>query len=345
MANHHDSIQRFPRRSDWEDSFDSFEDFENAPPISFSIEGFLQNDSATIIGGLSGHGKTLILLSMVRALLGGKHTKLWNYFEVRETASRVLYLIPESTITPFKDRLRRFRIYDHLRDGRLMVRTLSKGPAPCLVDPKLLAAAKGAHVFLDSVVRFVKGSENEAADNERGLASDIFALLGAGARTVVGAHHSPKSFAKENAMTLENVLRGSGDIGAMLSTAWGIKQLDPQRNIIHIENLKPRDFEPCGPFQIIGRPYIDEKHDFSMYKKPGECKSLQEELKGSNKGGASAKEREQRLANINLLHSLMRDHPNATAPELSALFEKRGIKLKPVTIRSYRAELNKATWG
>src|SRR5208337_5571615 len=58
------------------------------------------------------------------------------------------------------------------------------------------------------------------------------------------------SFAKENRMTLENVLRGSGDVGAMLTTAWGVKQIDAASNILHIENIKPRDFQPCGPFQI-----------------------------------------------------------------------------------------------
>ncbi len=63
-------------------------------------------------------------------------------------------------------------------------------------------------------------------------------------------------------MTLENVLRGTADIGAMVATAWGVRQTDSTRNIIHIENIKPRDFEPCGPFEIIGRPYIEPRGRF-----------------------------------------------------------------------------------
>jgi hypothetical protein len=51
------SIRRFPR-DDWK-AFHTYEDFKKAGPISFSIDGFLQNDGATMIGGLSGHGKTL----------------------------------------------------------------------------------------------------------------------------------------------------------------------------------------------------------------------------------------------------------------------------------------------
>jgi len=46
----------------------------------------------------------------------------------------------------------------------------------------------------------------------------LFGLQRAGARIITGAHHSPNSFGKDTFMTLENVLRGSGDIGAMLVT-------------------------------------------------------------------------------------------------------------------------------
>lgn len=224
----------------WRDMFHCFEDFENAPPLSFAIRDLLQNDGATLIGGLSGHGKTLIMLSMAKALLAGYGTKLWGHFDVLESDARVIYLIPEAAIGPFGHRLKLFKLYDHLRSDRLLVRTLSKGPAPCLSDPRILAAAKGAHIMLDTAIRFAnEGNENDAGDNQRGLATDFFALLGAGARTVVGAHHSPKPFSRENVMRLENVLRGSGDIGAMVSTAWGIKQLDADQNIIHVENIKP----------------------------------------------------------------------------------------------------------
>ena len=164
-------------KSDWRDVFHSVEDFENAPPTSFSIEGFLQDYVATVVAGLSGDGKTLILHSIMKALLSRhKHKKLWNHFKVLEIAPRVLYLTPESAITPVMDRLRRFDLYRYVKNGQLLVRTLSKGPTPKLSDPKILAAAKGAHVFLDPTVRFEEGDENEAFDNQR-LANAIFTLL------------------------------------------------------------------------------------------------------------------------------------------------------------------------
>ncbi len=329
-------ITRFPFPRRWP-GFHSADDFENAPPITFAIDGFLQNDGVTVIGGLAGHGKTLILLSLVKALLADPGAKLWGYFDVRETASRVLYLIPEATISPFKHRLELFGLLPFAESGRLLVRTLSYDVETSLADPNIRAAAKGAHVFLDSVIRFVEGRESDASDNQTGLAKRIFDLLGGCARSVVAAHHSPKAARGTNAMTLENVLRGSGDIGAMVSTAWGIRQLDSRQNIIHIESVKSRDFEPCAPFQIIGRPFIDRQHDFAMHKKPGECQSLASER---NSGGASPQIREQRAKNIETLRQLLQKHPTAKARELATFLEKEtGAKLKDSTIRRYRAEI------
>jgi hypothetical protein len=323
----------------WRDMFHTFEDFENTPPLSFAIEGFLQNNGATMIGGLSGHGKTLILLSVVKALLAGKGTRLWDLFDVQETAIRVLYLIPECAIQAFKHRLQLFGIYHALapNDNRLLVHTLSKGPTPCLSDPRILYAAKGAHVFLDTAVRFGTDDENSATDNQRGLASDIFALLQAGARSVTGAHHSPKPFARENVMRLENVLRGSGDIGAMLTTAWGIKPINAAQNIIHIENIKPRDFQPCGPFQIIGRPDIDDLGDFSLHKEPGQCGALQEEQEPQrDKGGARIEARKERERRIRMARDWLSKDPNLSIEELHKHFESAGIQVSESAVKNYR---------
>jgi DnaB helicase-like protein/AAA domain-containing protein len=326
----------------WLDEFDTWEAFEESKPMSFSIEGFLQNHGATMIGGLSGHGKTLILLSITRALLAGKGAKLWDTFEVNENAVRVVYLIPECTLPPFKHRLKLFRIYEALgpNDGRLLVRTLSKGPTPSLADPKILFAAKGAHVILDTAARFGDGDENSANDNAKGLASDIFSLLGSGARSVIAAHHAPKSFAKENLMALENVLRGSGDVGAMLCTAWGVKQIDAARNVIHVESVKTRDFEPCKPFQIIGRPFIDERGDFEIHKRPFECGSLADE-QGQANGGAPIAERERRAANLALLRTYLAEDPNQTSDELVERFKSDGVSVSASTVRKYKMRMSK----
>ena len=326
----------------WREMFHSYAEFEESTQLSFAIGGFLQNDGATMIGGLSGHGKTLILCSVAKALLAGKGAKLWDLFPVEENCVRVVYLIPECSLAPFKHRLKLFRIYDALApsDDRLLVRTLSKGPTPCLSDPRILFAVKGAHVVLDTAVRFADGDENSATEMARGLANDIFALLGSGARSVIAAHHSPKPFARENTMRLENVLRGSGDVGAMLTTAWGVKQIDEGSNVLHLENIKPRDFQPCGPFQIIGRPFINEIGDFRILKRPGDCGRLADEQEPErDKGGAPIQAREARAANMEILRHLLCDAPSLSSQAISQHFRSLGIKLGDSAIRKYRKEL------
>jgi Bifunctional DNA primase/polymerase, N-terminal/AAA domain/Primase C terminal 1 (PriCT-1) len=253
--------------------FHAYEEMVNAPPLRFVIQDFLQADGATMIGGLSGHGKTLIMVAIVKALLEG--STLFDHFKVLEPAKRVIYLIPEVPLGPFFHRLSKiFRLDEYLRDRRLLIRTLSKGPAVSLIDSRILKAAEGADVFLDTAIRFMEGDENQASDNQNGLAKHIFQLTAAGARTVVGAHHSPKNLEGQTRLTLENVLRGSGDIGAMLATCWAVRQQNPVTNRIWVQNVKPRDFTPPEPFVIEGRPHLDNTGYFLLASRPGEAGTL-----------------------------------------------------------------------
>jgi AAA domain/Homeodomain-like domain/DnaB-like helicase N terminal domain len=282
----------------WRSIFHTWEEFENAPPLRFAIDGFLQESGVTLIGGLAGHGKTLLMLAMAKALL--EESPLFGHepFSVPSRAQRVLYLIPESSVGPFWSRLQLFRLQEHVRDDRLLVSTLSSRDPVSLSDPRMLTAAEGADVFLDTAVRFMEGSENDAQDT-RPFVQTLFRLLHAGARSITGAHHAPKGFEGQNFMTLENILRGSGDIGAMLSTAWGVRQVDASRTSLYVQNVKPRDFQPCAPFILEGRPHLDNTGQFLMIHKPGEAGELSEHLFRRNKGGRPAvPEKSEKLAQV-----------------------------------------------
>jgi hypothetical protein len=267
--------------SEWKSLFHSYDDVISAPAARFAIEGFLQEEGITLIGGLAGHGKTLCMLAMVRALLEGG--RLFHRFAVNKPAERVIYLIPEAGLGPFSARLKIFRLEQYVREDRLLCRTLSAKGQLSLTDPRLLDAAKGSDVFLDTAIRFMEGDENSAAEQKL-FAESLFNLQRAGARTITGAHHSPKSLGKDNVMTLENVLRGSGDIGAMLATCWGLSQIDAANNRIFIQNVKARDFLPCEPFVIQGRPTIDQTGYFELTEPPG-CAGSYSDNKGKEKGG------------------------------------------------------------
>ena len=264
--------------------FHTYREFVELPDPEFIIEGFAEQYDKIIIGGLSGHGKTLLLLDIVRSLLTCK--PLFDYFAVPEAEHSVMYLIPEEGRSKFVRRLKLFGLLEFMQDDRLLVRTLSMGQTIALTDPRILEAANGRHVFLDTAVRFSTGDESSASDNQNGLAHSIFALEQAGAESIWGAHHSPKSFRNDNFMELENVLRGSGDIGAMLSTAYGVRQLDADRTRtwLQIENIKPRDIEPPAPFQLEGKPWIERGLGFKMISKPDETGPLSEYLDGKQRG-------------------------------------------------------------
>lgn len=320
--------------------FDTWDEFQSARPLRSLIRSVLHAEVCNIVGGLSGDGKTLILFSITKALLTGR--PLFGFFEVLEPVETVCYLIPECSRGPFFHRVKLFGLEKYVENGRLRARTLTKGPKIDLRDPRLLRAVRGSCVMIDTASRFGTGSENEAADVASGLAENIFGLLSAGAVTVACAHHSPKSFEQQSFITLENVLRGSGDFGAFVGAGFGIRQIDETANIIHLEDIKARDASPVPPFQIIGRPHIDEEGDFRMHRLPGDCGKLAEylDLPGRNKGGAAPQAREARAANVALVRGWLRDEPNLTSTQLAARFKSVGVDVRPETVRGYKRELD-----
>lgn len=326
---------------DWRLLFHSYEEFEQAPPLSFAIEKFLQNDAITAIAGLPGHGKTFNALSVCKALLRGDG-KLWNWFAINERFERIVYLIPESTITPFKHRLKLMGLYEYVENGRLLVRTLSKGPAPDLEDKRLLWAVKGAAVVVDTAIRFVEEGtdDNSASAIANSLSNDLLGLLRAEARVVLALFHAIKGAKLAEIMTLENMIRGTGELGAVLATAWGLKQIDERSAITFVQNLKARDFEACSPFELVMRPSISDTHDIAMLKTPDETGPLHEEQPDMNPRN-NAQRKEGRAANIALFRSWIERDPELSTQEVRERFAALGIEVKDATIRGYKHETHK----
>jgi hypothetical protein len=263
-----------PPLKDWRSLFHTTEYLESLPPIQFAIDGFLIEEGITMLGGLPGHGKTLVAMAMARSLLEG--SPLFGIFNVPKPSKRVIYLIPESGPTPWAARMRSFRLMQ-FNESRFFSQTFAiRTDEPVtLTHPLMREACKGADVFLDTAVRFMDGDENAVAD-QRAFSQNLFALLDAGARTVVGLHHSPKASGRLDYMTLETVLRGTGEIGAALSACWGLQQLESERNQIWVQNVKARDFVACKPFIIEGRPHIDQTGYFRLKDSPGAAGTLNE---------------------------------------------------------------------
>jgi hypothetical protein len=250
------------RLANWRTLFHSREAMLNAPPITFLIKDYLMKEGVTAIAAPVRERKSLIALNIVHALLTGE--RLFDHFEVVQKPSRVLYLCPEVSLGPFTDRIKKIGLMDYVGDT-LFCRTLSADGHLTLNDPALAPALPGSVVILDTAIRFLKGDENSSSD-VRAFADSIFALLKGGAESVVMLHHSPKDAG--DSMTLENAMRGSGDMGAFLACCWGTRLQDPAepyKSASFLSNLKMRDFESkdfevtCEPdcrMHIVGDPAL-----------------------------------------------------------------------------------------
>jgi RecA-family ATPase len=223
--------------------------------MKFPIANFIP-EGITFFGALPTSGKTWLCLSMAKAICTGQ--KFLGQLAVDES-SNVLYLIPESGERSFRQRMESMNLPD---DERFLCRTMSDGPIR-LSDRNLLSAIRDLKpiVFLDTAVRFnPSDDENDASKSSKLLAEAVFALIKAGAKAVVCAHHSTKA-AKKN-VTLESCLRGSGDIGAMADAVYYLEVTEQASLTVKIVNKKARDFEPIPDFEVVGRPFINEIADF-----------------------------------------------------------------------------------
>jgi hypothetical protein len=227
-------------------------------------------EGTCFFGGLSGHGKTWILLSIVKALTTRR--PFVNTFKVNEQIP-VLYLIPESSGRAFKARLKKFGIPSD--PSRFLCRTLSEGRTLLLDDPYIIQCVKELKpiVVLDTAIRFSTAQDENAAMQNKVLADSIVALRQFGAVCVIGIHHATKASAGEKP-SLENTLRGTGDLGAMCDAVYNVTQDELDGTLsMKVTCVKPRDFTPPLPFRLLAKiknekddiiSLIDRDGDFEM---------------------------------------------------------------------------------
>lgn len=250
---------------DWRKALHTVEELPEGG-LTFLIDRILPA-GVSFIGGLSGTGKTWLALSQARALVTGK--KFLGIYNVPARVN-VIYLVPEMNAGAFKARCRRFGIGG---DG-FYCRTISDGVPLDLSDPVLLAAIRELKpvVYLDTAIRFSNSEDENSAAENQGLARAIFALIYTGARAVVCLHHRGKDKGHDD-MTLENSLRGTGDLGAIADCVWGLQynkgsaaHLKESRKLVRLDVrcVKARDFCPPEDFRIQLDPFIDQIGDMGV---------------------------------------------------------------------------------
>jgi hypothetical protein len=323
----------------WLDVGVSWEEYDNAKPPRMFIKDILQEGGVTMFGGLPSAMKTWVLLSIVRSLLTGE--PLFGYFPVEEKAERIIYLTPEISLPLFKRRLELTKLGPFIKSRKLLIRTLSQSRLE-LNDDMLLLAAPRSHVFLDTVIRFIKGDENENKANDTGLAAGCFGLLERGALSIIGAHHARKSSKEQSYMTLESVLRGAGDLGAFVRVVFGLRKISKTEDIrsarVLVECVKPGDFNPPAPFVLEGRPHIDEGKGLQITTPPGQVDPAtlaavvrDEQKKGGRKPDPEKKQRAE------LMRQWVKE--GKTKKEIVAALKAEGMKpLAPSTLQKEMSE-------
>jgi AAA domain/Bifunctional DNA primase/polymerase, N-terminal len=262
--------------SNWRSQFRNLTQMEQGP-ITMVIDGVLQ-EGTCFLGATAGHGKTLVALAIAKAITLGE--PLFGIPQYITTVPRnVIYLIPESGDKAFRTRGEAFRLPP---DDRFIARTISSGASLALSDPYLMEAVRQQHpvIILDTASRFIHGNDENSAAENRLLVNDILALRAAGAVLVIILHHAKKSTTENReTMTLENMLRGTSDFGAMCDQAYGIR-LDVHlynrgAGPMELELVNLKDRERLGgltsirlaathkkPGVLFPASYIDESGNF-----------------------------------------------------------------------------------
>jgi hypothetical protein len=260
----------------WRSQFRNLSEMEQGD-IVMIIDGVLQ-EGITFLGANPGHGKTLVALAFAKSICLGEPLFGISEYTVKQPRN-VIYLIPESGDRAFRHRGESFRLPP---DDRFIARTISSGGPLALSDPALLEAVRHMKpvVILDTASRFLQASDENSAAQNRLLVNDIIALRAAGAPCVIILHHAKKSQSeKREPMTLENMLRGTSDFGAMCDQAYGIRMDEHLYNRgagpmeIELVNLKDRErlggltsirlaasYKKTG--SLFPSSYIDENGNF-----------------------------------------------------------------------------------
>lgn len=275
-----------PTPVDWRRHYHTFEAMNEAPPPVFLIDQFLQFESITAIAAPVGQRKSIIALNVAHSLC--TREPLFGAFRANPDAvpSRVLYLCPEMGLTSFSDRTRKIGLMPYV-GKTLFVRTMSPvNPSDEIQDELTLDDLQpeevlNAVVIIDTAVRFIKGDEN-SSEHMRVFARSVFRLTKLKAAAVVVLFHSPKGTKEASELSLENALRGSGELGAFVTCCWATRLQDADNEYAsrsYLRNVKQRDFE-SKPFEVVGTEGVN---DCRMYKVENDGAVILKQKTGGNK--------------------------------------------------------------
>lgn len=312
------------RITSWKDQsfwgyFRGADELSGSGKVEFLIDGFLMKGGVTFFGGSPEGGKSLVAMSIAKALTTGE--PLFGKLQVVEPCP-VLWLAAEGGDNGLKIRLRNFRITSD--KNRFICRTLSQGAMLRLDDPHIEELVRWMNpvVILETAVRFGEGNEDSASDTNL-LAGAIFSLISYGARAVVAIHHATKNL-KQAGTSLQTILRGSSDFGALADVVIAVNrderlyQYGTGPNEIDLISCKGRDFTPA-PIRLAVTGRAPEGTPATAMWKPGLISHIDQDgdLKWIDKDSRQAAAEVTDKQTADYLESLVRETPTITLKELA----------------------------
>jgi hypothetical protein len=149
------------------------------------------------------------------------------------------------------DRVRKIGVGNCLGDT-LFLRSMNLGGLDLLDLPD--EALEGSVLIVDTAIRFMHGDENSAKDMKAfsDVLFDIQRRQGPDGAVII-LYHSPKTTKDVFELTLENCLRGSGELGAAVTDAHGTRMQNPEdrwNSENFISHVKCRDYEGVEDFAV-----------------------------------------------------------------------------------------------
>ncbi len=183
----------------------------------------------------------------------------------------------------------------------------------------------GAVIFVDTAIRFVDGDEN-SSQHMKELAARAFTLIRDGAECVVFLCHSSKAMVSSGELTLENSMRGSGELSAFLFSCWATRMQDPEDaydtpNLL--KQVKSRDFESKS-FEVT----TDRQTCRMTFVEGSEGAVV---LGKTKKADADGKE--------NAAMQVIRDNPTLSQQKIVGKLKELGIKRSKTWVGNKRFEL------
>jgi hypothetical protein len=319
----------FVAPADWRTMFHTQEEVVNCPPPTFLIENFLAKQAICAIAAPVAQRKSLIALNVARSLCTGE--ALFGCLEVVNRPTRVLYLCPEMGLISLSGRIRNMGIQSCLGDT-LFMRSMNLGDLKLSDIPD--EALFGSVLIVDTAVRFMAGDENSVSDT-RAFSQVLFDTQRRQGQdgAIVVLYHSPKATKSVDELTLENCLRGSGELGAAITDAHGtrLQEAAPDKaygSTSFISHIKARDYEGLPNFEVSCNL---ETAIMTRVGEPGVRAVLATKTGGykANKDGLD-----------DAAKTFIREHPELSIRDTVAALAEIGIKRQKTWVSDTRSALN-----